>query len=113
MRSVKLGKLEVVKTEMEINIIGIGELKWTGLGHFRSGEPTIYYSGHEQQRRIGVAFTVKKDVNETVIGYKAVNERLMSVQFRAQSFSITVIQIFAPTEDASNEETAVLWLNSG
>ena len=65
---------------------------------------TVYYSGHEQQRRNGVAFMVNKDVNETVIGCSSVNDWLMSIRFHAQPFTVTFIQVYYPTTDTSEEE---------
>ena len=63
-RSMNQGKLEVVKQEMarvNINILGISKLKWTGMGEFNSDDHYIYYCGQESLRRNGVAITVKKE----------------------------------------------------
>ena len=64
-RSVNQGKLEVVKQEMarvNVNILGISELKWTGMGEFNSDDHYIYYCGQESLRRKGVAIMVNKRV---------------------------------------------------
>ena len=88
------GKLEVVKQQMarvNINILGISELKWTGLGEFNSDDHYIYYCGQESLRRKGVALIVNKRVQNTVLGYNLKNERIISVHFQCKPFSITII----------------------
>ena len=101
------GKLEIVKKEMDrlkINILGISELKWTGLGYFKSDDYTIYDSGHEKQRKNGVALIIQKDTAKTVISYNVVNDRLISVRLRGAPYNMTIIQVYAPTTDAEEEE---------
>ena len=93
------GKLEVVKQEMarvNINILGISELKWTGMGEFNSDDHYIYYCGQESLRRNGVA---KRDQN-AVLGYNLKNDRMISVRFQGKPFNITVIQVYALTSNA-------------
>ena len=95
----KQGKLEVVKQEMarvSINILGISELKWTGMGEFNSDDHYIYYCGQESLRRNGVALTVNKRVQNAVLGCNLENNRMISVRFQCKPFSITVIQVYAP-----------------
>ena len=78
------GKLEVVKqeiTRVNINILGIRELKWTGMGEFNSDDQYIYYCGQESLRRNGVAIMVKKRVRNAVLGYNLKNNRMISVRF--------------------------------
>ena len=78
------GKLEVVKQEMTrvtINILGISELKWTGLGEFNSDDHYIYYCGQESLRRNGVANMVNKRVQNTVFGCNLKTDRMISVHF--------------------------------
>ena len=78
------GKLEVVKQEMtrvNVNILGISELKWTGMGEFNSGEHYMYYSGQESLRRNGVAIIVSKRVRNAVLGCNLKNDRMISVCF--------------------------------
>ena len=80
------GKLEVVKQEMasvNINILGISELKWTGMGEFNSDDHYIYYCGQESLRRNGVAVIVNKRVRNAVVGYNLKDNRMISVHFQA------------------------------
>ena len=105
------GKLEVVKQEMtgvNINILGISELKWTGMGEFNSDDHYIYYCGQESLRRNGVALIVNKRVQNAILGYNLKNDRMISVHFQGKPFNITVIQVFAPITNAEEAETMVL-----
>ena len=102
------GKLEVVKQEMSrvnVNILGISELKWTGMDEFNSDDHYIYYCGQESLRRNGVALIVNKRVRNAVLGYNLKNNRMISVRFQGKPFTITVIQVYAPASNA--EETEV------
>ena len=104
------GKLEVVKPEMasvNIDILGISELKWTGMGEFNSDDHWIYYCGHESLRRNGVAIIVNKRVRNAVLGYNLKNDRMISVCFQGKPFNIMVIQVYVPTSNA--EEAEVDW----
>ena len=97
------GKLEVVKQEMakvNIDILGISELKWTGMGEFNSDDHYIYYSGQKSLRRNGVASTDNKRVRNAVLGCNLKNDRMISVRFQGKPFNITVIQVYAPTSNA-------------
>jgi len=101
------GKLEVVKQEMarvNMGILGISELKWTGMGEFSSDDHYIYYCGQESLRRNGVALTVNKRVQNAVLGCSLKNDRMISVCFQGKPFSIIVIQIYAPTTNAEEAE---------
>ena len=83
-RSMNQGKLEVVKQEMarmNINNLGVSELKWTGIGKFNSDSHYIYYGGQESLRRNGVAIIVKKRVQNAVLGCNLKNDRKISVHF--------------------------------
>ena len=107
-RSMNQGKVEVVKQEMarvNINIPGISEIKWTGMGEFNSDDHYIYYCGQETLRRNGVAIIVNKRIQNTVLRCNLKNDRMISVQFEGKPFNITVIQAYAPTSNA--EETEV------
>ena len=98
--SINQGKLEVVKQEMarvNINILGINELKWTGKGDFNSDDHYIYYCGQESLRRNGVAIMVNKRVRNAVLGVNLKNDTMISVRFQFKPFNITVIQDYAPT----------------
>ena len=92
------GKLEVVKQEMarvNIDILGISELKWTRMSEFNSDDHYIYYCGQESLRRNGIAIIVNKRVQNAVLGCNLKNDRMISVHFQGKSFNITVIQIYA------------------
>ena len=92
------GKLEVVKQEMakvNVDILGISELKWTGMGEFNSDGHYIYYCGQESLRRNGVAIMVNKRVRNAVLGCKLKNDRMISVRFQGKALNITVIQAYA------------------
>ena len=95
------GKWEVVKQEMtrvNIDILGISELKWIGKGEFNSDDHYIYYCQQESLKRNGVAI-VSKSPN-AVLGYNLKNDRMISVRFQSKPFNITVIQVYAPTPNA-------------
>ena len=101
------GKLEVVKQEMarvNINILGISELKWAGMGEFNSDDHYIYYCGQESLRRNVVAIIVNKRVQNAVLGYNLKNDRMISVHFQGKPFNITVIQVYALTNNAKEAE---------
>ena len=109
-RSVNQGKLEVVKQKIErvnIDILRISELKWTEMGKFNSNDHYISYYGQKSLRRNGVALIVIKRVQNAVLGCNLKHNRVISVRFQGKPFSITVIQIYAPTSNA--EEADVKW----
>ena len=100
-------KLEVVKQEMarvNVDILEISELKWTGMGEFNSNDDYIYYCGQESLRRNGVAVIVNKRVQNAVLGWNLKNDRMISVRFQGKPFSITVIQVYALTSNAEEAE---------
>jgi len=104
------GKLDAVKQKkarVNINVLGISELKWTGMGEFNSDDHYIYYCGQESLRRNGVALIVNKRVQNAVFGCNLKNDRMISVRFQGKPFNITVIQVYTPTINA--EETEVEW----
>ena len=101
------GKLEMVKQEMarvNVDILGISELKWTGIGEFNSDDHYIYYCGQESLRRNGVAIMVNKRVRNAVLGCNLKNDRMISVHFQGKPFNITVIQVYGPTSKAEEAE---------
>ena len=105
------GKLEVVKQDMarvNIDILGIGELRWTGTGEFNSDDHYIYYCRQESLRRNGVAIMVNRRVRNAVLGCNLKNDRMISVHFQGKPFNITVMQVYAPTSNA--EEAEVEWV---
>ena len=100
------GKLEVVKQEMarvNIDILGIGELRWPEMGKFNSDDH-IYYCGQESLRRNGVAITVKKRVRNAVLGCSLKNDKMISIRFHGKPFNNTVIQAYALTSNAEEAE---------
>ena len=106
-RSMNQGKLEVVRQEMarvNIDTLGISELKWTGTGEFNSDDHCIYYYGQESLRRNGVAIIVNKRVQNAVLGCSLKNDRMISVRFQGKPFNIIVIQVYAPTSNAEEAE---------
>ena len=101
------GKLEVVKQEMarvHIDILGISELKWTGMSEFNSNDHYIYYCGQEFHRIKGVAIIVNKRVWNAVVRCNLKNNRMISVHFQGKPFNITVIQVYAPTSNTEEAE---------
>ena len=104
------GKLEVVIQEMarlNVDILGISELKRTGMGGFNSDDHYIYYCRLESLRRNGVAIMVNKRVRNAVLRCNLKNNGMISVHFQGKPFSITVVQVYAPTSNA--EEAEVEW----
>ena len=89
---------------VNLNIIGINGLKWTGMGEFNSDNHYIYYCGQESLKRNGVALIVNKRVRNAVLGCNLKNDRMMSVCFQSKPLSITVIQVYAPTSNAEEAE---------
>ena len=101
------GKLEVIKQEMarvNVNILGIRKLKWTEMGEFKSDDHYIYYCGQESLRRNGVAIMVNKKFLNAVLGCNLKNDRMISVRFQGKAFTLTVIQVYAPTSNAEESE---------
>ena len=104
------GKLEVFKqeiTRVNVDILGISKLKWTGKGEFNSDGHFIYYCGQESLRRNGVAIIVNRRVQNIVLGCNLKNNRMISVRFQGKPFNIMVIQVYASTSNA--EEAEVEW----
>ena len=96
----------LVKQEMarvNINVLGLSDLKWTGMGEFNSDDHYIYYCGQESLRRNGVAIIVYKQLKYSDLK----NDRMISVRFQGKPFNITVNQVYAPTNNA--EEAEVGW----
>ena len=106
-RSMNQDKLEVVKQEMarvNVNILGINELKWTGMGEFNSDDHYIYYYEQESLRRNAVAIMVNKRVRNAVLECNLKNDRMISVRFQGKAFNITVIQVYSPTSNTEEAE---------
>ena len=102
------GKLEVVKQEMErvnIDILGVSELKRTGMGEFNSDDHYIYYCGQESHRRNPIEEpSYSTRVLNAIIECSLKNDRMISVPFQGKPFNITVIQVYAPTSNAEEAE---------
>ena len=101
------GKLEEVNQEMarvNVDILGISELKCTGMGEFNSDDHYIYYCRQESLRSNGVAIMVNKRVQNAVLGCNLKNDRMISVRFQGKPFNITVIQDYAPTSNAEEAD---------
>ena len=87
------GKLEVVKQEMarvNVDILGISELKWTGMGEFNSDDHYVYYCGQESLIRNGVALRVNQRVQNAILGCNLKNDRMISVHFQGKPFNINI-----------------------
>ena len=95
-------KQEVAR--VNVDILGISELKWTGMGEFNSDDHCIYYCGQESLRRNRVAIIVNKRVRNAVLGCNLRNNKMISVRFQGKPFNITVIQVYAPTSNAEEAE---------
>ena len=93
---------------MNIDILGIRELKWTGMGEFNSDDHYIYYCRQESLRRNGVAIMVNKRIQNAVLGGNLKNDRMISVRFQGKPFNIMVIQVYVPT--SNTEEAEVEWI---
>ena len=101
------GKLEVVEQEIarvNVDILGISKLKWTGMGEFNSDDHYIYYCGQESLTRNGVAIMINKRVRNTVLGCNLKNDRMISVHFQCKPFNIMVIQVYSLTSNAEEAE---------
>ena len=101
------GKLELVKQAMprvNIDILGISELKWGEMGKFNSDDHYIYHCGQVSLRRNGVAIIVNKRVQNAVLGCNLKNDKMLSVHFQCKLFNIMVIQVYAPTSNAKDAE---------
>ena len=90
--------------KVNTDILGISELKWTGMGEFTSDDHYIYYCGKESLRRNGVAITVNERIQNAVLGCNLKNDRMISVHFQDKPFNINVIQVYAPTSNAEEAE---------
>ena len=93
--------------KVNVDILGISELKGTGMGEFNTDDHYIYYCGQESLRRNGVAIMVNRGVQTAVLGCNLKNDRMISIRLQGKPVNITVIQAYAPTSNA--EETEVEW----
>ena len=89
---------------VNINILGISKLRWTGMGKLNSDDHCIYYCGQESLRRNGVPIIVNKRVRNEVLGCSLKNDTMISVRFQGNPFNIMVIQVCAPTSNTEEAE---------
>ena len=94
---------------VNIDILGISELKWTGMGEINSDDHDTYYCGQESLIRNGVAIIVNKRVRNAVLGHDLKNDRMISVHFQGKPFNIMVIQGYAPTSNAEEAEVELFY----
>ncbi|KAM9686933.1 craniofacial development protein 2-like isoform 1-T2 [Trichechus inunguis] len=106
-QSMKLEKAEVVQNKMElikINILGISELKWAGVGHFESGNHIVYYAENDKLKRKGLAFIVIKNISRSILKYNTVGDRIIFIRLQGKPVNTTIIQIYISTTKAKDEE---------
>ena len=96
---------------VNVDILGISKLKWTGMGEFNSDDHYIYYCGQKSLRRNGVAIMVNKRVRNTVLRCNLKNDRMLSVDFQGKPFNIMVIQAYAPTSNTEEAEVEQFYEN--
>ena len=89
---------------VNVNILGISKLKWTGIGEFKSDDHYIYYYGQESLRRIGVAIMVNKRVRSAALGCNLKNNQMISLRFQGKPFNIMVIQAYVLTSNTEEAE---------
>ena len=100
----QIGSGQTGDGRVNIDILGINELKWTGMSKFNSDDHNIYYYGQESLRRKGVAMIVNKRVQNTVLGCNLKNDRMISVCLQGKPFNITVTQVYVPTSNTEEAE---------
>ena len=108
------GKLNIVQKEMkrlDVDVLGISEMKWTGSEHFRSANNTVMYSGHNTNRKNGVGMIIKNQVSKSLIGYKEVNDRIIYIRVKAHLVNITCVQVYAPTTSADTADIEDFYRN--
>ena len=102
-RTMNQGKLDIMKREMERNgveLLGISEMRWTGMGHFMSDDYEVYYCGQETLRRNGVAFKCTDEIRRCVMGFNPVSERIATIRLQCKPVNMTVLQVYTPTSTA-------------
>ena len=86
-------------------IIGLCETRWKNFGETMTEEGhKIYFSGKENKHEHGVGFLVHKDIVSSVMGCRPVSHRIITIRLRATPFNITIVQVYAPTSDYSDED---------
>ena len=102
-RTMNQGKLDIMKREMErtgVELMGISEMRWTGMGHFLSDDYEVYYCGQETLRRNGVAFICTDEIRRCVMGFNPVSDRIATIRLQCKPVNMTVLQVYAPTSTA-------------
>ena len=100
----QIGSGQTREARVHVDILGISELKWTGMREFNSDDHYIYYCGQESLRRNEVSIMGNKRFRNAVLGWNLKNDRMISVRFQGKPFNITVIQVYAPTSNAEEAE---------
>ena len=106
-RSMQSGKINIIQREMkrlELTIMGLSETRWKGQGHFNWNGYKIIMSDQAEKGRNGVAVMCDRSSGNAIMGYDTVSDRILSVRFRGRKVNITIIQVYAPTSTASEEE---------
>ena len=102
-RTMNQGKLDIMKREMEmtgVELMGISEMRWTGMGHFMSDDYEVYYCGQETLRRNGVAFICTDEIRRCVMGFNPVSDRIATIRLQCKPVNMTVLRVYAPTSTA-------------
>ena len=101
----KLAQLLREFNEYKLDILGISEMRWTGSGKINdSGGTTLLYSGHQDRHVYGVGFMLNKEATRALISWEPVSERIITARFQSRHAKTTVVQVYAPTEDAEDTE---------
>ena len=109
-----MGKPEALKQtngqlkKYKVNIAAMKETKWTGNGTMKSDEHVVFYSGG-QERRNGTGFIIHRSLKPAVLKFKAINDRMCSLQIKAKFFNVTLFSVYASMEDADNAEKDELY----
>lgn len=104
----KLGQLLREFREYQLDILGVSEMRWTGSGKINSdGGTTLLYSGHKDQHSRGVGLVLNKEATRALISWKPINERIITARFQSRHAKVTIVQVYAPTEDSdeTNKDT--------
>ena len=102
-RTMNQRKLDIMKREMErtgVEIMGISEMRWTGMGHFMSDDYEVYYCGQDTLRRNGVAFICTDEMRRCVMGFNLLSDRIATIRLQCKPVNMTVLQVYAPTSTA-------------
>ena len=106
MRGMAQGKFDVVVREMQrtaMDLLGISELHWVGMGHLKSGGHTMFYSGNNSIKRNGVVILCGKTLAQCMLGYNPISNRIISVRLQGRSINTTVFQVYVPTTESDED----------